>query len=196
MESARMVQVSGLSASCILLVLVIAAIYFFIPSALKSTVLVPVKCNVFGADRVLGDTGQWARWWPENAKGPGGLEYDGMNYQAVKRLMRSVEISIDDKDSTISGMLAVFAAPHIDSCYLQLQFDQRVSLNPLKRIKQYTEAQHLKADIGIILDSFRTYLESMQNVYGLTMVEESTPGSLVEQTIHIAGSILLPTRSI
>ena len=176
-----------LSASCILLVLVIAAIYFFIPSALKNTVLVPVKCNVFGADRVLGDTGQWARWWPENAKGPGGLEYDGVGYRVAKRLMRSVEISIDDKGGAMSGMLVVFAAPHIDSCYLQLQFDQRVSPNPLKRIKQYREAQHLKADLGIILDSFRTYLESMQNVYGLTMVEISTPGSLVEQTIHVVG---------
>ena len=176
-----------LSASCILLVLVIAAFYFFIPSPLKSSLLVPVKCNVFGADRVLGDTGKWVRWWPEDGKGRGGLEYDGVNYRPGKRLMRSVEINIDDKSSALSGMLVIFSAPHIDSCYLQLQFDQRVSLNPLKRIRQYREAQHLKADMMIILDRFRTYLESMQNVYGLTMVEKSTPGSLLEQTIHIVG---------
>ena len=176
-----------LSASCILLVLVIAAIYFFIPSPLKSSLLVPVKCNVFGADRVLGDTGKWARWWPEYVKGSGGLEYDGVNYRPGKRFLRSVEINIDDKGRALSGMLAVFSAPHMDSCYLQLQFDQRVSLNPLKRIKQYREAQHLKADMMIILDSFRTYLQSMQNVYGLKMVEKSTPGSLLEQTIHIVG---------
>jgi effector-binding domain-containing protein len=174
-----------LSASCILLVLVIAAIYFFIPSQLKISLLVPAKCNVFGADRVLGDTGKWVRWWPENIKGRGVLEYKGVNYQAEKRLMRSVEINIDDKGRTMPGMLSVFPAVNIDSCYLQWQFGLRVSLNPLKRINQYLEAQHLKADIGIILDSFRTYLESMQNVYGLTMVEESRPGSLVEETAYV-----------
>ena len=85
--------------------------------------------------------------------------------------------------------LSVFPSIRIDSCYLQWQFGLRVSLNPLKRINQYREVQHLKADRGIILDSFRTYLENMQNVYGLTMVEESTPGSLVEQTTHIAGDV-------
>jgi effector-binding domain-containing protein len=176
-----------LSATCILLVLVIAAIYFFIPSQLKIALFVPVKCNVFGADRVLGDTGNWARWWPENVKGPAGLEYKGVNYQAGKRLMRSVDINIDEKGRAMSGMLSVFPAVRIDSCYLQLQFGLRASLNPLKRINQYREVQHLKADIGIILDSFRTYLESMQNVYGLTMVEESTPGSQVEEITRVVG---------
>jgi effector-binding domain-containing protein len=182
-----------LSASCILLVLVIAAIYIFIPSQLTITLLAPTKCNVFGADRILGNTGKWSKWWPENVEGPGGpdkgtggLEYDGVNYQPGKRLMRSVEINIDDKES-MSGMLSVFPAPHIDSCYLQFQFGQRVSLNPLKRIHQYREAQHLKVDIEIVLDRFRTYLQNMQNVYGLTMVEESTPGSLVEQTTRVVG---------
>ena len=100
-----------LSASCILLVLVIAAIYFFIPSPLKSSLLIPVKCNVFGADRVLGDTGKWARWWPEYVKGSGGLKYDGVNYRPGKRLLRSVEINIDDKGRALSGMLAVFRRP-------------------------------------------------------------------------------------
>jgi hypothetical protein len=57
---------------CIVLVLLIAAVYLFIPSRIVVSKVVPVKCNVEAAARVLADSGRWNRWWPDGGAARGG----------------------------------------------------------------------------------------------------------------------------
>ncbi len=172
---------------CVLVILAIASVYIFIPSKLVVTKIVLVKCNADGADRLLGDTDGWARWWPHNGgdRGYADHSYAGVGYSIDHRLLRSVAITIDDGSAQIPSLLTIFSLLNIDSCYLQWEFTQPSSLNPLKRVGQYQDARRLKEEMGGIMRSFRDYLERQENVYGLTITEAMATGSQVEQTSRI-----------
>lgn len=172
---------------CVLVILAIASVYFFIPSKLVVSKIVLVKCNADGADRMLGDFDGWARWWPHNGgdRGYADHSYAGVGYTINHRLLHSVALTIDDRSGQIPSLLTIFPLVNIDSCFLQWEFTLQASLNPFKRIGQYQDARRLQEDMGGLLSSFRDYLEKQENVYGLSITEAMTTGSQVEQTSRI-----------
>lgn len=172
---------------CVLVILALASVYVFIPSKLVVSKIVPVKCNAEGADRLLADSGGWARWWPKNGGDSRNADHDyaGVGYSVNRRLLHSVAITVDDRSERIPSLLTIFSVVNIDSCYLQWEFTLRASLNPFTRIGQYQDARRLKDDLGVILSSFRDFLEKQENVYGLTITEAITTGSQVEQSSRI-----------
>lgn len=182
-----------LYAGVVLIVLLVACVYFFIPSRLVVTKIVSVDCNRDGAGRVLGDTVGWIRWWPRT--GTSGPDWDGdqllfrgAGYKVARRLHRGADIVIDDGGREIPSELAIFPLNNIDSSYLQWQFTQQTSLNPLRRIGQYQAAKRIKGDMAVILDSLRSYLDDPMNVYGVAIVQASTKDSfLVETTRAVKG---------
>jgi hypothetical protein len=178
----------------VLLILLVASVYFFIPSHLVVNNIVPLKCNAHGGDRALGDTVSWVKWWPgadsagsdrgggSSGSDRGGLTYGGVGYRVSERLLRGVGIAIDDRGHEIPSLLTIFPLINKDSSYLQWQFALDASLNPLKRIGQYREATRLKENMAIILDSLQVYLENKANVYGLAITEASTTDSFLVET--------------
>jgi hypothetical protein len=174
-----------LAAGIILIVIPIASIYFLIPSRLIVTKIVLLNCNRDAADRVLGDSSGWEKWWPHG--GPGGpnrdgLSYHGVGYRLSGRLQHGAVIKIDDGDKEISSVLNIFPMTPIDSSYLQWQFTRDASWNPLKRVGQYSEAKRLKGDMTVILDSLQGYLGDPKNIYGVAIAEASTNDSFLVET--------------
>ena len=173
---------SLLLAVCILLILGIAAVYVFIPSHLAVVSVVPMKCNVNSAGRVLGDTAAWSRWWPSGQP----------HYRVVRRLRRGAEVVIDDGDGRaadrragddpVSGVLSVFPLVRDDSSYLQWQLNLDAGAGPIGRIGRYREARKLKDEMGIILDSLRAYLEVESHIYGMDISEGTTKDSFLVMT--------------
>jgi hypothetical protein len=172
-----------LFAGCFLVVLGIAAVYFFIPSKLVVSKIVLVKCNPDGADRVLGDTGHWMRWWPRGGPGLGkeGSDRGGVGFEANERLLKAVGIEIHHKEVELTSRLTVYALINKDSCFLQWEFKLNASLDPLKRIGQYREASRLKDSMSVVMSSLKDYLEKKENVYGLTIHEGMVPGGVLEE---------------
>jgi hypothetical protein len=163
-----------------LIVILIAGVYIFIPSHLVVTKIVLVNCNRDGADRVLGDTAGWIRWWPHTGS--------GVNYKISERLHHGATIAIDDGGTDISSELNIFPLSRIDSSYLQWQFIRETSLDPLNRFRQYREAVKLNADMAVILDSLQRYLNDPKNVYGIRVLQASTKDSFLVETRHIMRS--------
>jgi hypothetical protein len=180
-------------AACILLVIFFVSVYFFIPSQILVKSIVPVRCNGFGADRVLGDTGHWKRWWPETSQqadheGTNALYFRGCRYRLNRRLLRSAEIAVTGKGKEVLGLLSVFPMITDDSCYLLWEFSLEGGLNPIQRIKQYQHAKELKSDMEVILGDLRSYLEEEDHVYGISVIEGSAKDNLLVESTRMAGS--------
>jgi hypothetical protein len=192
--------------SCIVIVLLFAALYLFIPARIEVRKVVPVKCNVAAAARVLADTDRWNRWWPggggperrvpDSGLGPdayGGEPYrsaDGhpvyaygnVGYAVSQRLLRSAAMEIDEDGRRTPSML--IAVPHrgIDSCFLQWSFDRNAGWNPIARLKDYWDARRIHADMGVILDGLRHYLETDSLLYGFPITPSRVYDTLVAET--------------
>src|SRR6185312_11266853 len=179
-----------------LVAVLIASVYFFIPSRLLVTKIVLLHCNRYGADRVLKDTGNWARWWPRDGDGAGAgdraeagnetpakvLTYKGVEYRLSRPLHLGEAISIDDKGAKIPSILNIFPLGSIDSSYLQWQFTRGAGWNPIRRIGHFRQASRLKTDMAVILDSLQHYLEDPANIYGITITEASSNDSFLVET--------------
>jgi hypothetical protein len=171
MMNRRLAWAAGLF---LLLIASVYIVYIVIPSRLEVTKIVLLNCNRDGADRVLGDTASWFKWWPHTGS--------GIRYKMSERLHRGTVIVIDDRGSAISSVLNIFPLTRVDSSYLQWQFIREASWNPLTRIGQYRQAVRLKVDMAVILDSFGKYLDDPINIYGLAITQASTQDSFLVET--------------
>ena len=161
---------------CLLIVaLLIASPYLFIPSRLNASKIVPARCNADGAARVLMDTAGWAKWWPVNGPRRSDL-------RLVRPLRRAAGIVIGDQGRPVSTLLSIFPLEGMDSSYMQWKFSLDAGRNPLKRIARYREAMRLKEEMGVVLNAFRAYVENRDNVYGIVIRDVPTKDSLVEET--------------
>jgi len=173
---------------CIVFLLSLAALYLFIPSTIEVSKVVPVKCNVEAAARVLADTNHWNAWWP-GAGGPGRsqdghpvLAYGKGEYAVTQRLLRSAAIGINAEGLRSPSMLVAIPHRGIDSCFLQWSFQLRVGWNPIGRLKDYWGARRVHADMGDILSGLRHYLETDSLLYGFTITPSRVYDTLVAET--------------
>lgn len=162
-----------LAGAVVLIAILIASVYWLIPSHLVVTNIVVVHCNRDAADRVLRDTADWKKWWPAEVRG---------DYNLSKRLNHGAVISMDDGGNGIPSTLNIYPLGPLDSCYLQWQFVREAGANPVKRVGQYRQAVKLKGDMTVILDSLRNYLSDPLKVYGVAITEASTNDSFLVQT--------------
>ena len=183
----------------ILVVVFVALVYLLIPSHIQLKSVVPMKCNGSAADRILGDTSTWNRWWPEASGRPGDengarrqpgqeeggtLSFRGRGYRINNRLRRSFEIAVAGKGEEIMSTLLVFPGIYPDSCSLIWSFSMECGLNPIDRVKQYQRALALKEDMDTIMGHIRGYLTE-DHIYGIS-IHEMLPGdSLITETTHL-----------
>ena len=85
-------------------------------------------------------------------------------------------------DGLDSSLLSVFPLVRDDSSYLQWQLNLDGGAGPIRRIGRYREARKLKDEMGIILDSLRSYLEVESHIYGMDISEGTTKDSFLVMT--------------
>jgi hypothetical protein len=173
-----------LTGSCILIILLIAAVYIFIPSDLTVSKVALVQCNVNSANKFIGDERQWGNWWP-GAQGQPAIEnpvyeYGGMQYRMPGMYQHLMEVQILTPDSTIHSHIAVIGfGDNRDSTALQWEFHLDAGWNPIGRLRQYRDARKLKANLAEILSAIRAFLDDKEKVYGIRIREVSTTDSFL-----------------
>ncbi len=168
----------------------LAMVYLFIPSHIQVKSVLRMKCNSSAADRVLGDTSTWNRWWP--GAGPqsgheenGTLTFRGSRYRINRRLLRSFEIGVAWKGEENMSMLLVFPGIYPDSSSLIWSLNLECGLNPIRRIKQYQRALELKSDMDTIIGHARDYLSVEEHVYGIPIREMPVGDSLIVENTRL-----------
>lgn len=176
-----------LLSGCILLVLLLAALYVFIPSEIEVRKVVPVKCNVEAAARVLADSDRWNVWWPggggpeRSAEGHPVWIYGKGDYAVLQRFWRSAAVEIGDAGYRTPSMLTLVPHRGIDSCFMEWSFQRRASWNPVRRLRDYWAARSIHAEMGVILDGLRNYLETDSLLYGVGITKGRVRDTLVAE---------------
>ena len=179
-----------LLSGCILLVLLLAALYVFIPSEIEVRKVVPVKCNVEAAARVLADSDRWNVWWPggggpeRSAEGHPVWGYRAGRYAVSQRFLRGAAVEIDAEGSRIPSTITLVPHRGGDSCFVEWSLQMTSSGNPWRRLRNYWAARALHKDMGVILGGLRNYLETDSLLYGFPITQKRPPDTLVVETIR------------
>jgi hypothetical protein len=177
-----MVRKKWLLFFCVLFLLLVAAVYIFIPGELSISQVQLVKCNSAGAFRVVNDESSWKKWWPEKG-------INGYSYRVPGKLYREVAISLEGGDGPFEGrinFIPINGQP--DSAALQWQILFPTSLNPLKRVQRYRLAVQVRHTIDTALSLLRRYLEKGENVYGMDIHNEMSRDSCLVMTRWVASA--------
>ena len=157
-----------------LVILLSVSSYIFIPSTLQISKADYAQCNVYGADRILGNKNTWAKWWPENSAstenkdslGSKTFFYNGFNYQLSQKYYNAIEVQMQTKHSIINSRIVLIKIQN-DSVILDWHCNLATSINPFTRILKYKEAEKIRNNMAAILSNLSSFLGNKKNLYGV-----------------------------
>ena len=156
------------------IVLLLICSYVFIPRQLEISKIGYAKCNINGAFRVLSDRTSWPKWWPgkdglikNNSKGKI-FFFKKTGYHLTEKYYNSIQVQIKTGYSTIQSKINLIKLD-VDSVVLIWKCEIPTGINPVSRFLKYREAENIKNDMTVILDSLGTFLDDKINVYGINL---------------------------
>ncbi|MBS1915066.1 MAG: hypothetical protein JST87_02250 [Bacteroidetes bacterium] len=174
--------------------LLLAFLYIFIPTDLKISKISVVRCSINGAYRTTSDQRQWNKWWPESVqnntqkKALDSNEYvfNSIIYQLTQKSPYTCEIKMISKDMNLTSNVS-FISLGIDSVIATWSLTYSVNtLNPLKKIQQYQKAKAIKKDISFLSEKLSSFLSNPANIYGITIAKTSTTDTSLIATRNIS----------
>lgn len=159
-----------LIAILILLLLVIASVYLFIPNTISFNQSISIKANKDGLYRNLFEEKNWGKWLPsDTAWEKDSLHhffyYNDYVYRIDNKGISSFGISITDKNFKAVTSLILFAT-RLDSVKLVWEAIIPASYSPLRRLQVYLKSRTLNNDIKTILEKMQSFFSKTENVYG------------------------------
>ena len=152
---------------CIIVLLFLAAVYYFIPSTLTVSNVVYCKATLPGTYRMLSTKTKWQNWWIDKAPATQNqFTYKEDNYALNNTYLYGAYININHKNETIKSDMRILDLVY-DSVGIEWKFSLNTSSNPFKRISDYYTAVNLKENTKDILDHFKNFIEKDSNVYGI-----------------------------
>ena len=156
----------------LLLVLALAAVYFFIPGKIKIEASVSLNAALQGVARSLIDENNWKKLWP----GETSFNYNKQTYSIRSKISSVFDIDIYSGKDTVNSRLELVPIED-DIMKISWHADQMTSNNPFRRFSQYRRARATEKNMNEILQSMKIFLEKTKNIYGVeikkTLVTDS-----------------------
>ncbi|MEX6688392.1 GyrI-like domain-containing protein [Danxiaibacter flavus] len=149
----------------VVIVLMLIAFYFIIPSRLVITNQLTIQCTEAATKRFLFDNTQWNKWWPGEKK-DSSFTYRNDSYALRAGYYNSAAIVIQHNGKFISSVVNVLSSGK-NAATVTWQSETGEYKNPFSRIIHYLKANELKQSIDDILSNLKTFLEKPENVYGM-----------------------------
>jgi hypothetical protein len=170
----------------ILLVIIIAAIYQFIPYKISFNTYRIIGANSNAGNRyLLGDNSNWANWWPKSSsnKLDTNFSIDGYNFSISNRYVDHSVIDITKAtDTTIHSILNFFPIKK-DSFLIQWQTSVVSGYNPLKKITAQILVNNLKAVQNKFLNHFENFIKNTEAVYAAPILNKTVTDTLLLSTV-------------
>ncbi len=151
----------------ILLVLVIACTYIFIPGKIRIKQSTTIHSSKNALYRKLINAEAWREWWPEKQNPTdtiNGFFLNGIRFFPGEPKFISMPVLI--KSANLSGYSEITFIPFgIDSTTLQFDISVPTSNNPFKRIAVYLNSKQLKSGVSLILQSINNTYSRIENLY-------------------------------
>jgi len=149
----------------LLLLIILGAAYFFIPTQQTFIYGINVNCTEDGANRYVIQKDKWQRWLPGDKKEDQFYSYRNIQYRFDKILLNGIEATVIHGDDSTKGFLQ-FLYYSIDSTKLQWTSAITLSANPFKRVVEYMQKQKLKNTIELFVNEIGNYFNQPENIYG------------------------------
>jgi len=157
----------------LLVVISMAAIYFYIPTTDNILLQRNVSCTESGASRQIINKAKWTMWWPGKKITDNEYSYQSYQYHINKILMNGVEATIfyNAKDSLKAYFQITYNAP--DTTQFQWTAKYNFSTNPVKRLQQYFELNKIKNNVEDLLADTKKHFDNPENIYGIKVKQET-----------------------
>jgi hypothetical protein len=182
----------------LMLAIVIAAIYIFIPKKIEvsKTAYINVASDI--ANRNVSQESRWINWWPgkssiENTTiKPGYFVCNEISYKIIHTSMNAVEVLILPKDDTLKSTILIIPLTQ-DSTAVHWKGVIETGYNPFKKIQYYQQAKIMQKCMNDIFKTLQSFLEKKENMYSIP-IERSIVTDTILVTIK-ANSVHYPTTT-
>lgn len=156
----------------LILVILIGAFYFYIPTTNKLRFQTIVNCTAGGATRQITNTGKWHLWWPGEEKDNNSFTYKNYHYRIDNIRLNGFGATIFNANDSIKAFFQ-FASIAIDSTQFQWAATYNFSTNPVKRFVQFVQFNKFKSNVKYLLADTKKYFNQQENIYGMKIVNET-----------------------
>lgn len=178
------------SATTVVIALVIGAIYLLIPDEIKIAEVTYIHCSEKGGYRILTNNSNWKKWWPAKSSSinnSNGFNYNKHNFLIGNRYPEGLEMLIK-KDTSVYNSLISLISIKVDSSKLEWRATLSASRNPFIRAQQYFRAREIKSNMKDIVGNVKSFLEKPENVYGMTITVDKVKDTLLVARKMISSS--------
>ena len=149
----------------LLLLIILGAVYYFIPTQQTFNYGITINCTEDGANRYVIQKDKWQSWLPGDKKDNEFYSYQNIQYRFNNILLNGIETTIIHNEDSTKGFLQ-FLNYSIDSTRLQWTSAITLSANPFKRVVEYMQKQKLKNTIELFVNEIGNYFNQPENIYG------------------------------
>ncbi|MBV9987949.1 MAG: GyrI-like domain-containing protein [Chitinophagaceae bacterium] len=180
----------------VLLVLFSAGTYLFIPSNLVVSSATVVHTAENGVVKHALDEKNWAHWWnylhsdTNSAVQPSVHLFSSGNdsFYITQKFYKSADIGIRHHNHTIPTKFLIIPFS-TDSTGISWNYSERASSNPFTRFMQYREAAAVKKNMDSVLMNLSSFLNKVQNVYGIPITRTS-----IQDTLFVSAKTILSAQ--
>ncbi len=173
----------------VLVVLLIAGVYFFIPVTLTVSNFTVAHCSSSGANRAIIQKENWKKFWqgkvfitPQKTFSHDDVfVYNNDSFRVTKLLQNAVQISISGNGTEAKSLL-LFLPLTKDSVQINWSCQMPTSTHLFNRIQQYRQAVQTKKNMTDILRNINLFVSKDENVYGISIQQTSTKDTSLVST--------------
>lgn len=163
----------------VLVLIAIACIFIFIPSELYISQVTILRSSKNASYRFLSDESNWKKWWPiDSATNKDPFNYNGYQYQLLPKTTTDVDVLIQHEKLDLKTTINITPLVR-DSIAIQWRCTMLSGHNPITKIFRYNEATRVKKNMGNILEHFQSFMQNLDNVYGIHIDQTSTKDTLL-----------------
>jgi hypothetical protein len=168
----------------LLCLLLLSAIYIFIPGKLRIAAVSFIHTNPNIASRYLQDKNKWNRWWPHSrlsdaASVNGNYFYNhDFNYGISGYMANRVSIHIQNNYISTNSFLNIIPVS-MDSAAVEWSTTLTTGASPVARINSYLQAHKLKRNMQEVLKNLKTFLEKQENTYSIRIKQTKVKDTLL-----------------
>jgi hypothetical protein len=174
----------------IIVVLLIACTYIFIPGSIRVSKSVTINAPKDALYRKLVNARDWSEWWPEKRNPTDtSIAYTLQGIRFYPGDPKVISLPVSLKTANFSGSSEITFIPKgIDSTTLQFDVSIPTTNNPFKRIAAYKKAKKLANQFSTMLTAIKNTYSNTKNLYNYDIQKKLVIDStLIFTSVEIKG---------
>jgi hypothetical protein len=150
----------------IVLLLVLAFTYLFIPNKITVSQRLNIPANREAIFRKLGDTTEWTKWWPGEYKANNvnsSFMINGLRYKLDDKKLTCLSVNANETTISLNGVIPT-------------------SYNPIRRIQLFFTANKIKKDANTLIQSIKSQYSTTTSLYGYDIQKKLVVDSILLST--------------